>query len=325
MKNYFGFTLTGKTLLPIWILYLLLFLAPYLILTVSMKSMQQNSNISLLFLPLFLVLLFISFIITFYIVKLAIGSISFNEKTIVFNGKFSEYISVVLFGLFISVITLGIYVAWFVRDLHAFFIDNSSFDLEKLKFRGKGGKLFVILLLTLMLPVFILSVTLAVFIIKNGSPYKYGMIIQQMLIMILMIPYLYFIYKWMVNISFKNYTISWHTDVWSSIGKIALEMFFTIITLGIYMPLAMLRLYKYFTDRTLAVSDERKLNFGYDIDQLNDFLFIWGQTLLSIVTLGIYYPWAFCKIGNRILSKTYVAELSAVKLIFKNGDEVELA
>lgn len=27
----------------------------------------------------------------------------------------------------------------------------------------------------------------------------------------------------------------------------------------------------------------------------------WGQTLLAIITLEIYYPWAFAKIGQRFL------------------------
>ena len=89
---------------------------------------------------------------------------------------------------------------------------------------------------------------------------------------------------------------------------IAFEILLTIITLGIYFPIAMIRLYKYFADKTIANGTDRKLKFGYDIDPLNDFLFIWGQTLLTIITLGIYYPWAFCKIGKRILSKTYLTE-----------------
>ena len=121
-----------------------------------------------------------------------------------------------------------------------------------------------------------------------------------------MIPYMYLIYKWMVNIDYKKYNISWETSFWPSCGKIAFEILLSIITLGIYGPLAMLRIYKYFADRTVAVADDSKFKFGYDIDHLNDFLYIWGQILLTIITIGIYYAWAFSKIGNRILSKTYL-------------------
>jgi len=30
---------------------------------------------------------------------------------------------------------------------------------------------------------------------------------------------------------------------------------------------------------------------------------------LTIITLGIYYPWAYCNITGRILSKTYTEQI----------------
>jgi hypothetical protein len=306
MKNYFSFNLTGRKLLPIWILFLVCFIAPYATLVFNMKNIKPDNSLLYLFFPIVLLLMVIAFIITFYIVRLAIVNVAFKGQSIVFHGKFSEYIGVFILGYFLSIITLGVYLAWFIRDIHRFFINNSSFDSQFLKFQGQGGKLFVILLLTIMLPLIILTVIMAAYILENGAVNANSAIIQQVLMMILIIPYMYFLYKWMVNISYKNYTISWKTNVWSSCGKIALEMLLSVITVGIYTPLAMLRLYKYFTDRTTAASTDGEFNFGYDIDQLNDFLFIWGQTLLVIITLGIYYPWALCKIGNRILGKTFL-------------------
>jgi uncharacterized membrane protein YjgN (DUF898 family) len=306
MKNYFSFNLTGRKLLPVWILFLLCFIAPYTALVVSMQNIQPGNILLYLFFPLFLMLMIIAFVLIFYIIKLAIENVSFKDKTIVFTGTFSEYFKVFLFGFFISMITFGIYLAWFIRDIHRFFINNSSYESQYFKFQGKGGKLFVILLLTMMLPIFILTVIMTSYAIKNGSPIPYGMIIPQAFMMILMIPYLYFIYKWMINIDYKTYNISWETNVWKSCGKIAVEIILSVITVGIYTPLAMLRLYKYFADRTVAASSDRKYKFGYDIDQLNDFLFLWGQALLTIITLGIYYPWAICKTGSRISGKTYL-------------------
>ena len=120
---------------------------------------------------------------------------------------------------------------------------------------------------------------------------------------------MYFVYKWMVDVTFKSYQITWETNVWQSLGKIFVEIMLSIITLGIYAPLASLKLYKYFAEKTVAISDNSTKTFGYDIEPLDDFLFIWGQTLLAIVTLGIYYPWAFCKVRSRILSKTFVEEV----------------
>ncbi|MBI4945135.1 MAG: DUF898 family protein [Bacteroidetes bacterium] len=307
MKNYFNFNLTGKKLLPLWILFLILFLVPYVFMIFTMRNIQPGNSPSALFFPLMILLCIVAFVFTFYAAKLMIENIAYKDKAIVFNGSFGKYIGTVLLGFFLSIITLGIYMAWFTRNIHRFFIDNSSYDSQNFKFQGKGGKLFVILLLTIFLPVIILSIVMVKFLIAGNTHLAPSFIvIQQLVMMVIMIPYMYFVYKWMVNVNYKEYNISWETNFWNSCGKIVIEIALTIITLGIYMPLAMLRLYKYFADRTIAVSNESKQRFGYDIDPLNDFLLLWGQMLLTIITLGIYYPWACCKIGKRILSKTYL-------------------
>ena len=132
--------------------------------------------------------------------------------------------------------------------------------------------------------------------------------IRQLVILPFIIPYMYLVYKWHFNIDYKDLHISWNTSFWNSCGKIAIELILSMITLGIYTPLAWVRLYKYFADRTTAIGTDRKYKFGYDIDQKSDFLFIWGQILLTIITLGIYYPWALCSVGKRLLSKTYLQE-----------------
>ncbi len=312
MKNYFSFNLTGKKFLPIWILFLFFFIAPYGTMIYTMKGVQPGNSPSLIILPLILLLIVIAFVLTFYIAKLTIENIAYKDKAIVFNGTFGKYIGTVLLGFFLSIITLGVYLAWFVRNMHRFFVNNSSYDSHNLKFQGKGGKLFVILLLTIIIPIIILSIVMAKFIMANGMQQVSSfVIIQQLITVIIMIPYMYLIYKWMVNVDYKDYHISWETDFWPSCGKIGLEMLLTIITVGIYMPLASVRLYKYFAEKTLVADNDNKLRLGYDIESLNDFLLIWGQTLLTIITLGVYYPWAFCKIGNRILGKTYMEKINA--------------
>jgi uncharacterized membrane protein YjgN (DUF898 family) len=306
MKNYFSFNLTGKKFLPLWLLFVVLFIIPYLALISVTKQVQPGDKPSLIFFPLLFILIIVAFVFSFYIVKMTIENISWQGKSIVFNGSFGEYFGKVLLGFFLSIITLGIYMAWFIRDVHRFFINHSSYDGQDFDFQGTGGKLFVILLLTLMVPVFVLSFVMVGFMVGFTSHATVISIVFQLVILIIMVPYLYFVYRWMVNVNYKDYHITWETDALSSCGKILGEMILAIITVGIYSPLATVRLYKYFADRTVAAAPDRRHRFGYDADQLNDFLFIWGQTLLTIITLGIYYPWAFCRIFNRILGKTYL-------------------
>ena len=307
MKNYFGFSLTGKKLLPIWLIYYFLFIVPFIILMTNMKDIQPGTKPSVMTFIFLFLLIIVAFLITFYIVKIIIENFLYKEKPISFNGKFGKFIGLILGGLLLSIITLGIYMAWFIRNLQRFFINNSVLENEPFTFKGKGSRLFVILLLTLFIPIIALTLIMTkVLMLNTGHISTIYMFIQQAITMIIMIPYLYFAYKWMINIDYKNYNIKWETKFWNSCGKLALEIFLSIITIGIYSPMAMIKLYKYFTERTIAQSDEIKRKFGFDTNNTNDFLFIWGQILLTIITLGIYTPWAISKIGKRILSRTYL-------------------
>ncbi|MGD9931856.1 MAG: DUF898 family protein [Mangrovibacterium sp.] len=308
MKNYFDFQLTGKKLFPIWILFLILFFVPYIGLLVSMKSVEASGKPSLIFLPVLFLLIIVALALTFFLAKYFIEGVAYKEQTITFSGTFGKYLGTVLLGFFLTIITLGIYGAWFMRDLHRFFVNHSSYQSSSFKFLGKGSQLFVIILLTILLPTIAISVFVATMMMKSPGNITSAVIIQQVVTLVIMVPYTYLVYKWMVNVDYKGMKIMWQTNFWNACGKIALEIVLTMITFGIYMPLAMVRLYKYFSDRTVASSHERMLRFGYDADQLNDFLYLWGQILLTIVTLGIYYPWAICNIGNRMLGRTWLVE-----------------
>jgi len=79
-----------------------------------------------------------------------------------------------------------------------------------------------------------------------------------------------------------------------------------VITFGIYFPMAYLRLYQYFTDHTRSnVVNGKQILMGYNGDRISDFFFMWGQILLTVITLGFYYPWAFSRIAHRVITKTY--------------------
>ena len=310
MKHYFDFTLTGKKMLPIWLVLYILVIIPYALNYKLLTDQSQTGNTNPLIGLALVGIMLAAFLVTFFIMKLTIESIKWRDNQIRFDGKFPAYIGKILLGFFLSIITLTIYMAWFIRDITRFFIDNSSVDSAQLQFKGKGGKLFVILLLAMFLPIILLTLILGKQFVAQNQSFWFS-IVYQGILMIVLIPYFYFTYKWMVDIKFKEYHISWQTNFGNSFVKIFIEIFLTLITCGIYMPLAYLKLYKYFSEKTVAESENVSLRFGYDLDSVNDFLFIWGQMLLSIVSVGIYYPWAFSKIGKRVFSKTYVIKTNA--------------
>ena len=178
---------------------------------------------------------------------------------------------------------------------------------------GKGVQLLKIALLYYILPLIIASIVIGIFFGRGSEHALLKNTVTQITTLFIAIPFMYLRYKWMVNVKYKDYLIQWDTEFWSSCKTILLQVFLTVITFGIYYPLALVKLYKYFAEKTVANSDKGTKKFGYDIEVQDDFLFIWGQWLLTIITLGIYYPWGFCKIADRILSKTYLEEVAVTE------------
>lgn len=330
MRNFFKFNLTGKKLLPIWIIYMVLFLIPYIFLQFKIQTfshqpaiseagaaMQKFSSILQLYGFMFL-LIIVQYAILFYVIKLSIDGIEYNEKISSFVGKFGKFLMILIPGFLLTIITLGIYGPWLYTRVIKFFASNSFNDSNNLEFKGKGSDLFVIILLTLIIPMLILifAIVIIAFIsgVKNGanpsdakaSPYAF---LMMLLIFILFIPYMYYLYKWIINFRFKNYDIVLVTGFWNFTGIVALQILLSIITMGIYAPVASLKIYKFFAESTFATSETANKRFGYNIEPTKDFLFIWGQSLLSLITLGIYFPWAFCKITSRILEKSFTEEI----------------
>lgn len=311
MKNYLKFNLAGKKLFPLWFAFLIFFVVPYMLFIVKYEQTIITGErapwwIFLLLIPIIVAV----FVFTFYYIKFIIEGIEYKEKSLLFSGKFWEYFGIILLGFFLSVITFGIYGAWYCRDIQRFFLKNTTHDSHNFNFLGKGGKLLVILLLTMYIPIVILAILNIKYFNASTSVISWSKFAYQIVVCFIMIPYMYLVYKWLVNISHKDYRISWETKFCPSCGKIALEMLLTVITVGIYFPLAIVRLYKYFAEKTIITGQDTVKRFGYDKDQLGDFLLIWGQTLLTIITLGIYFPWACCKIMKNILGRTYIEENS---------------
>lgn len=311
MKHYFNFHLTGRQFFLVWIIYYLLVLVPYFLL---LRAAENTDNTAVVTLSSFLLLFLImggTLAYYYYFAKFCVNNLTYNERPFRFFGSFGSFIGRALPGLFLSGITFGIYIPWFIRSLMKYFTNNTSLEDSNFDFSGNAAQLLVILLLTLYLPIgLIITATLVITLLGGAeamsaeTPFFFAVFIQ-LAVFIILIPYIYFAYKWMVDIAYKDYRIEWKTKFWPSFLQILFQILLTTVTLGIYFPMAYLKLYKYFAERTFAESPTRLLNFGYELEAGGDFLFVWGQTLLSIITLGIYYPWAIAKVGKRVLSKSY--------------------
>lgn len=301
MKAYFSFTLSGKRLFPIWLIFLAFVVVPYcyFISRVGSVSNRLTGEVIIGLLCSLLVM----FALAFYILKLLVGSLSLCGRSLEFKGGLVQLVKRFLSGYFLSIITFGIYTPWFVKNLAVFVATHVQLGGKNFQFNGEASRLFIILMFAFFVPC--VAVTLVMAQVLICSSQEFCIVAIQLLFVFMMIPCLYSFYHWMVNFSYKNYTVGWVTDFFPSVTKVSVEVFLTIITFGVYMPLAYFRIYKYFIDRTVAISYGRRLQFGYDLDQGRMFFFAWRQFVLSVISLGLYFPWAFAKVSKRMLSLTY--------------------
>ena len=334
MKNYFKFNLTGNKLFPVWLVFIFLYIIPYSIVQRHIQgssSFQPGDTMSEIFQRmgtmfswrvLSFSLFVVEYAILFFMYKMTIEGVEFKEKVFRFGGKFGEFIALFIGNLILTIITLGIYSPWFITNVYKFFTRNATHDEHTFEFKGKGSDLFVIFLVALIIPmIFVWGIVMIgafaggflKLLMQNQIPEFSGLFIGLIIfavvsLIVILICFMYYYYKWFVNLSHKGYDIQWKTEFWPSAQQILIQTLLSIITLGIYSPVGSLRLYKYFLEKTVARNETSVKKFGYDLTAGDDFLFIWGQVLLCIITLGIYFPWAYCKISNYVFCKTYVEE-----------------
>ena len=343
MKSYLNFTLKGAQFLPLWIAFFLFFLIPFYFLIQELPELTATEvpagGPSFRFFLYLVIVLAVLFTFVFFSSRLILQSLEFRGLKVSCDFHSGKYIGIIISGLVLTIVTLGIYIPWFIRNLHRFFVHGAIYNSHKFAFSGTGGKLFMIMTLAIFIPFLVVGFIVFTILKSNIEIWIYQIMVLSSLVSII-----YLTFKWMVVIRYKNYFIrldtgflqamwkiaielvlavilvfifSWLTSVSSvfwlkadfvpAIGKIIFELVLAILTLGFYLPMAFIRLFRYFSEHTRSnVVEGKQITMGYDGDQVADFLFMWKQILLTVITLGIYYPWAFTRIANRLLSQTFL-------------------
>lgn len=313
MKEYLSFRFKGSELILYWLAFIIIVLAPYFYVSLQSDKIGEAPWISIL---AFLLLFIGQLLFTYILYVLLIRGVVYKGEPLEFVGKFGDYLKIIVIGVLLSIVTIFIYSPWLIQRITSFIINNTRYKGEPFDFKGKGSTLFLIILLSMVVPLIIISVIIGIIASQNSgaaTPDSLPSIIITIysFMTILMVVFYYLYYRWFINIEYQSILIRLDTKHLPAIGKFFLEILLSIITLGIYMPLATVRLYEYFVSKIKGKRDNVLIfRFGYDIESLKDFLFIWGQSLLTIITLGVYYPWCIERVGKRILGKTYVEKFT---------------
>jgi len=219
------------------------------------------------------------------------------------------------------VITAGIYYPWFMTRITRYLAGETSYKGSPLRFEGKGGRLFVIVLLTLLIPIIVIAVIVGLLGVRWGdlsdafySPVQVLlMILIGLILLAFLSAYVYGVYRWVfTNLRYEAHAVRWTTDFWGAVAFVWVQLLLSIITIGIYAPAAYIQLYRYFVNRTVIDKEEQLLGgLVFEGRVGRGFGLLWGQGLLCLITAGIYTPWAAARVGKWYLSNTSFQEEAA--------------
>jgi uncharacterized membrane protein YjgN (DUF898 family) len=124
--------------------------------------------------------------------------------------------------------------------------------------------------------------------------------------------YMYHVYRWLYdNIRLDAYAVRWNARFWPTFGMFLGQALLTLVTLFVYYPVAYLRMYRYVAKCIVVKEGEgpeapTHATLEFDGPLGRGFLLMWGQGCLSLITAGIYYPWAMARVGRWVASHTSV-------------------
>ena len=335
MRNYFDFKLKGSQIF----LYVLIAWAAVIILAITsslpdiraalsgeiIRPEERLLDVAYMWdvfasLGLLLAQTVIGYGVMFFIVRATVAGLSLGEDRFMPDYDFGRYVWLVVKGAFFSVITLGIYFPWFLARIMRYFAENTSFRFNTLNFNGKGLTLFGILVLTMVLPVFLLVAGLAA---MGVSGYAFGESAMGILWLLLIILFAFLFImalsmsltlKWFFDFSFGSKRIISDMKVMPAAFFIMGQVFLVFITAGLYCPMYMLRMYRYFVSHIILGDEIVEDRFGFTLNTWRDYFFVLGQVLLTIITLGIYWSWAYAGISTRLFTHSYVEIVEEQKI-----------
>lgn len=237
-------------------------------------------------------------------------AVGLDGEPIATNYDFGKYMKKALWWSLLSTLTLGIYLPWYLTRITRYFFAEASYRRRPLGFHAKGMGLFSLIVLVYMLPVVALC-----FLMESGvisltdviALDRPTLILAGVVLLIVGLLWMSFFVvvcvRWAVNMSCGEERLLSTLKLGRSSLFVMGQLLLTVLTLGLYTPMMELRLMQYFAEG-VEVAEERRM--GMSLHPWRDWLYVWGQLLLVIVTCGLYMPWYYTNILRRFIPRLYL-------------------
>jgi len=180
-----------------------------------------------------------------------------------YRGDRKELIILYLKGIFLSVVTLYIYLAWFICDLRRYIIGNIRFGSISFKYYGKGGDLFIINLKGFFLTILTLGI--------------YGLWWARDMMR-------FYINNIKIVKNEQEYNINFNASVGDIFVLFLVNYFLVILTLGIAIPWVMVRNIKFIYENSMIDGEFDTSNIQQTEEDYKDAT---GEDMLDMLDLNI--------------------------------------
>ncbi len=308
MKD-FDFQLSAWKLLPLWLLYVLLFIVPFQSILWESFSLLDWRSFFYFIIAYLIFLLYFQLTFWYVIYKLIVGHIIIRGEAVKFKGSALKYIQHLILGSIYMLPSFGLYLPFFVKQLYSYLVKKTSYNGIRLRFSGKVWKLICVILFSYLVPIagivyaFFRFVTAHPLSVLDAAQYAWHAI------NLIWLPASYFTFKWMCDIVYLDQRWQLRSSVWNDLLFFLQMAILTLLTFGLYLPMAMIKIYAYLVHGIRLKARGKQPMIQYRSEDWTDYSFVLKNLIFCVITFGFYVPWAVCNTIQYLLNRTYFLEL----------------
>lgn len=252
------------------------------------------------------------------IILLFVNTTTLEGKKVSTTLTFSSFFSVVISNIIICIATFGIYTPWAYKSI----IDKLADSIEseeggRFAFSSQAHILFSFLIVSIILIFFTFSLSILSFVLMGRFSARFVWPLA-LIGMVMFVAFLasicameVFMINWFINISYilpdKKTTYTLKINNVSAILFVLGQIMLLAITFGFYAGMFVLNMYEFFVNRIEEKEDgvpTGRLFFVKPLDK--GALFLFSQLLLSVITAGLYVPFAYVQYARFFINNTYL-------------------
>lgn len=198
------------------------------------------------------------------------------EKRFDYKGTGAGLFGNLFVGVLLTIITLGIYLPWFIVKLYKYILENTTFKVGgnevRFDFRGSGAELFGIWIIGAILSVITIGIYYSWFLV-NLSKFFAANVVGR-------------------DADGREYVGAFNGSGGALFGTLFVGTLLTIITLGIYCPWFCVNLTRYFAGNYVIMHSGSAVG-TFKFDGAGGTLFgkVFVGVILTVITIGIYGAW----------------------------------